>query len=285
MGSASDLYIDAAPKKISLSTDWKLMPSFAAKHEYAHLMNNVGTTIYNAMIAPLIPFAVRGSLWYQGETNAGRAYQYRKTFPLMINDWRSLWNDEFSFYWVQLSSFGKELNSNTGSSWAELREAQDLTLSMPKTGMAVTTDVGNPKDIHPTNKQDVAHRLAVNALKFDYGQDINYSSPRFDKMVVNNDKALISIKHLDGGIVVKNKYGYIQGFEIAGEDKVFHYAQAIYKDNNLVISSSQVKNPVAVRYNWSDATEEGQVFNGEGFPLAPFRTDSWPGITVKNKFQ
>jgi sialate O-acetylesterase len=105
------------------------------------------------------------------------------------------------------------------------------------------------------------------------------------KMVVNNDKALISIKHLDGGIVVKNKYGYIQGFEIAGEDKVFHYAQAIYKDNNLVISSSQVKNPVAVRYNWSDATEEGQVFNGEGFPLAPFRTDSWPGITVKNKFQ
>jgi sialate O-acetylesterase len=163
MGSASDLYIDAAPKKISLSTDWKLMPSFAAKHEYAHLMNNVGTTIYNAMIAPLIPFAVRGSLWYQGETNAGRAYQYRKTFPLMINDWRRLWNDEFSFYWVQLSSFGKELNSNTGSSWAELREAQYLTLSMPKTGMAVITDVGNPKDIHPTNKQDVAHRLAVNA--------------------------------------------------------------------------------------------------------------------------
>lgn len=203
----------------------------------------------------------------------------------MINDWRRLWNDEFSFYWVQLSSFGKELNSNTGSSWAELREAQDLTLSMPKTGMAVTTDVGNPKDIHPTNKQDVAHRLAVNALKFDYGQDINYSSPRFDKMVVDNDKALISIKNLDGGIVVRNKYGYIQGFEIAGEDKVFHYAQAIYKDNNLVISSSQVKNPVAVRYNWSDATEEGQVFNGEGFPLAPFRTDSWPGITVKNKFQ
>jgi sialate O-acetylesterase len=285
MGSASDLYIDAAPKKISLSTDWKLMPSFAAKHEYAHLMNNVGTTIYNAMIAPLIPFAVRGSLWYQGETNAGRAYQYRKTFPLMINDWRRLWNDEFSFYWVQLSSFGKELNSNTGSSWAELREAQDLTLSMPKTGMAVTTDVGNPKDIHPTNKQDVAHRLAGNALKFDYGQDVRYSSPRFDKMVVDNDKALISIKHLDGGIVVKNKYGYIQGFEIAGEDKVFHYAQAMYKDNNLVISSSQVKNPVAVRYNWSDATEEGQVFNGEGFPLAPFRTDSWPGITVKNKFQ
>lgn len=285
MGSSSDLYLEAGQQKISLATDWKLMPSFAGKHEYAHLMNNVGTTIYNAMIVPLIPFSVRGSLWYQGEANAGRSYQYRKTFPLMINDWRRLWNDEFSFYWVQLSSFGKELNSNQGSVWAELREAQDMTLSLPKTGMAVTTDVGNPKDIHPTNKQDVAHRLAVNALKFDYGQDIVYSSPRFEKINIENDKAVISVKYLDGDIVVKNKYGYIEGFEIAGEDKVFHYAQAVYQDKKLVVSSAKVKNPVAVRYNWSDATEEGQIFNAAGLPLAPFRTDTWPGITVNNKFQ
>ena len=116
------------------------------------------------MIAPLVPFAMRGVLWYQGETNAGRSYQYRKTFPLMIEDWRKKWNDDFYFYFVQLSSYGANQDSNVGSGWAELREAQTMTLSLPKTGMAVTTDIGNANDIHPTNKQDVGHRLAAYAL-------------------------------------------------------------------------------------------------------------------------
>jgi sialate O-acetylesterase len=285
MGSANDLFVDDGSRKISLAKDWYLMPSFAEKHEYAHLMNNVGTTIYNAMIEPLLPFGIRGALWYQGEANAGRAYQYRQSFPLMINDWRKRWNDDFSFYWVQLSSFGKDNDSNKGSGWAELREAQNMTLSLPKTGMAVCTDVGNPNDIHPTNKQDVAHRLATNALKMDYGQNIPYASPLYDQMTVTNGKVTITFKNAENGLTVKDRYGYLKGFEVAGEDKVFHYAQAEIQGNAVVVSSPKVSKPVAVRYGWTDAPEEANLFNKDGFPASPFRTDSWPGITVNTKFE
>lgn len=285
MGSANDLFVDDGSRRISLAKDWYLMPSFAEKHEYAHLMNNVGTTIYNAMIEPLLPFGIRGALWYQGESNAGRAYQYRQSFPLMINDWRKRWNDDFSFYWVQLSSFGKNNDSNKGSTWAELREAQNRTLSLPKTGMAVCTDVGNPDDIHPTNKQDVAHRLAAHALKLDYGQNIPYASPMYDQLTVNNGKAVISFKNAENGLMVKDRYGYLKGFEIAGEDKVFHYAQAEIQGNTVVLSNAKVTKPVAVRYAWSDAPEDANLFSTDGFPASAFRTDSWPGVTVATKFE
>jgi sialate O-acetylesterase len=283
-GNSSDLYIEDGSTKISLATDWKLMPSFAGRHEYAHLMNNVGTTIYNAMIAPLVPFAVRGTLWYQGESNAGRAYQYRKSFPLLISSWRQLWGDPFSFYWVQLSSFGRDVNSNEGSVWAELREAQDMALSLPATGMAISTDVGNPKDIHPTNKQAIATRLAAKALGNDYGRKDMPESPVFDKMEIQGNKAVIMVKHGEKGLEVRNRYGYITGFEIAGEDRVFYYAQATNDNGKIEIFNPKVSKPAAVRYNWSDATEEGKLFNSAGFPLAPFRTDSWPGLTENNKF-
>ncbi|MCE6987779.1 sialate O-acetylesterase [Dyadobacter sp. CY323] len=285
MGSANDLYLDAGSTKISLAKDWALMPSFAEKHEYAHLMNNVGTTIYNAMIVPLIPFAMRGTLWYQGESNAGRAYQYRQAFPLMINDWRKLWNDDFSFYWVQLSSYGSDNDSNKGSNWAELREAQNMTLSLPKTGMAVSTDVGNPKDIHPTNKQDVAHRLATHALKLDYGQNIPYASPIYDQVQFEDWKAVVSFKNAENGLMVKDRYGYLKGFEIAGDDKVFYYAKAEIDGNKVVVSHPKVTKPASVRYAWSDAPEDANLYNADGFPASAFRTDNWPGITENVKFQ
>ncbi|CAG5016761.1 hypothetical protein DYBT9275_05630 [Dyadobacter sp. CECT 9275] len=284
-GSANDLYVEESGQKISLAGDWKLMPSFAEKHVYAHLMNNVGTSIYNAMIVPLLPFAIRGSLWYQGESNAGRAYQYRQSFPLMINDWRRLWGDDFSFYWAQLSSYGPENNSNTGSNWAELREAQDMTLSLPKTGMAVITDIGNPKDIHPTNKQDVGHRLAVNALKLDYGMNIPYASPLYDRSEFSNGKAVISFKNAEKGLMVKDKYGYLKGFEIAGDDKVFHFAQAEIDGSKVIVSHPKVSKPVAVRYAWSDSPIDANLYNTDGFPASGFRTDTWPGITEKGKFE
>ena len=289
-GKPEDLYLMEGAQKISLANDWKLMPSFVEKHEYAHLMNNVGTTIYNAMIVPLVPFGIRGALWYQGESNAGRAYQYRQSFPLMINDWRKVWSidgkpDDFSFYWVQLSSFGANNDSNKGSGWAELREAQNMTLSLPKTGMAVTTDIGNPKDIHPTNKQDVAHRLAVNALKLDYGQNIVYSSPLYDQVKFENNKAIVSFKFAETGLMVKDKYGYLRGFEIAGDDKVFYYAKAEIDGNTVVLSHPKVSKPVSVRYAWADAPDDANLYNTEGFPASAFRTDSWPGITVKGKFE
>lgn len=284
-GKATDLYLEQGSQKISLSTEWKLMPSFVEKYEYAHLMNNVGTTIYNAMIAPLIPFAIKGTLWYQGEANVGRAYQYRQSFPLMINDWRKLWNDTFSFYWVQLSSYGPENDSNTGSSWAELREAQVMTLSLPKTGMAVTTDIGNPKDIHPTNKQQVGHRLAAIALQFDYGLNIVCCSPLYDKVKFEGDKAIVSFNYAEGGLIVKDKYGYLKGFEIAAQDGRFYFAKAEIVGHQVIVSHPKVNKPAAVRYGWSDSPIDGNLYNLEGFPASPFRTDTWPGVTINSKYQ
>ncbi|WP_031527194.1 sialate O-acetylesterase [Dyadobacter crusticola] len=285
MGSANDLYLEESAGKISISKDWYLMPAFSEKHEYAHLVNNVGTTIYNAMIVPLIPFAIRGTLWYQGETNASRAYQYRKSFPLMINDWRKRWKDDFSFYWVQLSSFGSENNSNQGSSWAELREAQNMTLSLLKTGMAVSTDVGNPNDIHPTNKQDVAHRLATNALKLDYGQNIPYASPIFDKAVFSDKNAEVTFKNAANGLMTRDKYGYVKGFEIAGEDKVFHFAQAVIEGDKVIVLNPTNTKPVSVRYAWSDAPEDANLYSKDGFPVSAFRSDDWTGKTEGVSFE
>ena len=289
-GSVDDLYIGTEKQKISIAKDWFIMPSFADKHSYVHSSNNVGTTIYNAMIAPLVPFAIRGNLWYQGEANTSRAFQYRQSFPLMIQDWRTKWGvngkpgDE-SFYFVQLSSYGSDQDSNKGSGWAELREAQTMTLKLPKTGMAVTIDVGNAKDIHPTNKQDVAHRLATNALRLDYGQNIEYSSPLYDTVTFSEGKATISFKFAGSGLVVKDKYGYLKGFEIAGEDKIFYYAKAEILGNTVIVYHPKGVKPASVRYAWADAPVEANLYNSEDFPASPFRTDDWPGITVGKKFE
>lgn len=285
MGTENDLYLSAGNNRISLANDWKIMPSFADKHEYLHSSNNLGTTIYNAMIAPLVPFGIRGALWYQGESNAGRAYQYRKSFPLMIKDWRTHWNDDFSFYFVQLSSYGSYQNSNQGSNWGELREAQTLTLSVPKTGMAVTTDIGNPKDIHPTNKQDVGHRLALLALKSDYGQNVLHSGPMYESVKFEDGKATLSFRYVGGGLMAKDKFGYLKGFEIAAEDKTFYYAKAEIVGNNVVVYHPKGQKPVAVRYGWADAPEDANLFNVEGLPASPFRTDDWKGLTFGKKFE
>lgn len=282
-GSADDLYIAGKLQRISLAHYWQLLPAFAEKHMYKRFMNNVAISIYNAMIAPLEPFTMR--VWYQGETNAGRSYQYRQAMPLLITDWRQKFGQDLSFYIVQLSSFGPNQNSNKGSGWAELREAQTMTLSLPKTGLAVTTDVGNPSDVHPTNKQDVGHRLALNALKLDYGQPINYSSPMMDNVKFESAKAVVTFSHVADGLVAKDSYGYLKGFEVAGEDKVFHYAKAeISGKNTVVVYSPDVPKPVAVRYAWADSPVDANLFSSDGLPANSFRTDTWPGVTANAKF-
>ncbi|MBX2890392.1 MAG: hypothetical protein KF734_05655 [Saprospiraceae bacterium] len=286
IGSENDLYVSTPTQKISLAgDDWRLMPSFAEPHSFAHSSNNVGTAIYNAMLAPLIPYAIRGALWYQGETNAGRAYEYRKSFPLMIEDWRKRWNEDFPFYFVQLSSFGASQNSNQGSPWAELREAQTMTLRLPNTGMAVTTDIGDPNDIHPRNKQDVGKRLAANALKFVYKQNVLHSGPMFESVRFENDKAILSFRHTGSGLTVKDQYGYLKGFEIAGNDRVFHYAKAEIEGDKVVVQHPRGMVSTSVRYAWADAPEDANLFNAEGFPACPFRTDDWEGVTVRVKFE
>lgn len=285
-GTTGDLFLSNGREKMPLDDQqWKMMPAFAEPHTYNHSSNNLGTTIYNGMIAPIVGYTIRGALWYQGETNAGRSYQYRKTFPLMIKDWRAKWNDEFDFYFVQLSSYGGDQDSNRGSGWAELREAQTMTLSLPKTGMAVTTDIGNATDIHPTNKQDVGRRLAAIAFKKIYGIDVPFGGPTYESMRVENGRAILKFTSTYGGLTAKDKFGYVRGFEIAGADKKFYYARAEIRGDEIVVWSDQVKAPAAVRYAWTDAPTEANLFNAAGFPASGFRTDDWPGVTINGKFQ
>ena len=287
MGTPADFSVEGAGRSIPLvDTRWNMVPSLKSPRTYEHFMNNVGTTMYNAMIAPLIPFTIAGALWYQGETNAGRAYQYRKSFPLLIESWRKDWGYDFPFLFVQLSSYGPFQNSNQGSDWAELREAQTMTLSLPKTGMAVTTDIGNPDNIHPTDKQDVGLRLALAAMKVAYGKDgIVYSGPTFKDAQFTGQKAIVSFDHVGGGLVVKEKYGYLKGFEIAGRDHKFRYAPARIEGDKVVLSHPEVPEPVAVRYGWANSPIDDNLFNAEGLPAVPFRTDDWEGKTEKGKFQ
>lgn len=287
IGEPSTLFLKFDGQAQTLAGEgWKMIPDFKMPWNYIHAQNNVGTIIYNAMIHPLIPYAVKGVLWYQGETNAERAYQYRKSFPLLINSWRKEWKEELPFYFVQLSSYGKFPNSNQGSAWAELREAQSMALSLPNTGMAVTTDIGNPDNVHPKNKEEVGKRLASNALANTYHLPIEvYTGPTYESVLFKGSEAILSFNHIGKGWKVKDQYGYIKGFEIAGDDHQFYFAQARIENNKIVVYNNKVTNPKSVRYGWSDSPVDANLFNQEGFPAAPFRTDQWMGITERNRFE
>jgi sialate O-acetylesterase len=284
-GEASDLKISFGNLQQSLAGNWS--------YRVESLLQNTGigpndypTLLFNAMINPLIPYAMRGAIWYQGETNAGRAYQYRKAFPLMITDWRKRWgNGNFPFYFVQLASFNAENgNSRKGSTWAELR-AQTQTLAFPNTGMAVTTDIGNATDIHPKNKQDVGKRLAAIALRNVYGKNIVSGGPVYQFMKVSGNTATLTFTNTGSGLIAKGNNGKLSGFEVAGEDKLFYPATATIVGNTVVLSSPAVAHPAAVRFGWADDAGMDNLFNKEGFPASPFRTDAWKGITENAKFE
>jgi sialate O-acetylesterase len=284
MGNEKDFYLEIKGDRMPLADDkWRCMASFSEKYSFIPLQNNVGTSLYNAMIHPLHPLAFRGALWYQGETNAERAHEYRQTFPLMIQDWRNKWGEDFPFYFVQLTSYGKEKTANEGSHWAELREAQTQTLALPNTGMAVITDIGNPNDIHPTNKKGVGHRLALQVLNAVYKKPIFGYSPLYLASEIMTDKVIIRFRNTGKGLIAKDKFGYLRGFEIAGADQKFQYAKAEIIDNQVVVYAPKGMIPAAVRYGWSDAVDIN-LFNVDGFPASPFRTDNWKGITEGNKY-
>lgn len=252
--------------------------------------NDTSTLLYNAMIAPIVPYAIGGAIWYQGESNAGRAYQYRKSFPLMISDWRKQWNDDFPFLFVQLAGFNASLgNSEKGSTWAELREAQTMTLdALPKTGMAVIAEIGEAEDIHPRNKQDVGKRLAINALHTAYKRNNVYSGPIYKSMTIQNSQIALNFDHIGSGLTVLNDaspQGYLMGFEVAGSDKKFYPAKAEIRGNQVIVWNDQVKAPVAARYGWADNNININLYNKEGLPASPFRTDNWTGITEQAKYK
>ena len=279
-GESDLLFMDFDGERISLADDkWKMLPKLDKPHHYAHWMNSEGAIIYNAMLHPIIPLSIRGVLWYQGEANTDHAVEYRRTFPLMIESWRKEWNDNFPFLFVQLSSFGSNESSNAGNKWAELRESQTQTLRLPNTGMSVTTDIGDSKDVHPKNKQEVGRRLAAIALNDVYGISQTCSGPVYHSVSFSNGKAFVSFTSVGKGLSAKNRYGALNGFEIAGSDRKFYFALANIQDNQVVVRSDSVLNPVAVRYGWSNAPVEINLYNIEGFPASPFRTDDWPGVT------
>ncbi|MBD3626513.1 sialate O-acetylesterase [Cyclobacterium sp. GBPx2] len=242
------------------------------------------TSLYYGMLEPVIPFAIKGALWYQGESNAGRAYQYREIFPLLITDWRDKWGQgDFPFLWVQLANFRQPKDEPADSDWAELREAQSMTLSLPNTGQAVIIDKGEADDIHPRDKWTVGERLAKAAKKIAYGMDVVYSGPTFKSMEIQGDQIRISFDHIGSGLMVKDKYGYVKGFAVAGADKKFHWVKGFQDGNQIVLETGDIDDPVAVRYAWADNPDDVNLYNKEGLPANPFRTDEWQGITYGKK--
>jgi sialate O-acetylesterase len=229
------------------------------------------------MVMPLTPYAIRGVIWYQGESNANRPAQYGKLFPAMIRDWRSAWGEgDFPFLYVQLASWGvHSLDYN----WPELREAQTMALSLPKTGMAVTIDIGDGTDIHPKNKQDVGYRLALAAQAIAYGRDVIYSGPLYKSMTIEDDKIRLHFKYVYGGLSRKHSpKPEVDGFEIAGEDRKFFAADAKIDGETIVVKSDKVAHPVAVRYAWG-MNPQANLYNRAGLPASPFRTDDWTNST------
>lgn len=280
-GTPDTMFLQTSKKKHSLAGRWHCRPS-VLNTDYGIITNNPNTyysTLYNAMIAPLVRFRISGAVWYQGENNAWNAKSYRTLFPNMIRDWRDKWGYDFPFYWVQLANFMAEDATPSDSRWAELREAQSMTRTLPHTGEAVIIDIGNPTDIHPRNKQDVGLRLALQVLHKEYGRkDLVCHGPMMESVKYAGSRAEVRFDIPASELVVKDKYGYIRGFAVAGEDRVFHWAKAWIDGDVLIVESDAVKAPVAVRYAWAD-NPMSNLFNAAGLPAAPFRTDDWPGIT------
>lgn len=241
--------------------------------------------LFNAMIAPLIPCSIQGAVWYQGESNQKRAFQYQELLPNMINDWRTRWNSEFSFYIVQLAGFGngQPVTKDPGlpDTWAELQEAQHLTaVTLPRCGLVVTNDIGEEKDIHPKNKQEVGRRLALWALAHDYGRtNTVFSGPMFKNAVVEGGRVRVQFDHVGGGLKTRDG-GELKHFQIAGQDQKWTWAEARIEGAEVVVSSSAVPNPVGVRYAWAAWPEGANLINAEGLPATCFRTDEFIPSTL-----
>lgn len=275
---AEDLYLTDGETKISLAGTWAFKkeaePPFPVIHEFQHYP----AFIFNAMVQPLMPYGIKGAIWYQGESNAWAAYHYRTLFPMLINDWRSRWKQgDFPFLFVQLANFKKKVTAPAESDWAELREAQAMTLSLPNTGMACTIDIGEADNIHPLNKQEVGFRLALQANKIAYGQKIVAAGPTYKSYQVESNKIRIRFANAKGGLQAADNKA-ITGFAIAGANKKFYWANATIDGNTVMLQSDKVPTPVAVRYAWAD-NPECNLVNKEGLPAVPFRTDYWKGIT------
>lgn len=245
--------------------------------------NQRPSNIYNGVFYPTVGYGIKGAIWYQGESNASRAFQYRHLFPLMIQSWRDEWGQgDFSFYYVQLADFRATVPEPADSDWAELREAQTMTMdALENVGQAVIIDVGEGRDIHPRDKHTVAKRFARWALAKDYGIDIVHQSPTYKTMKVKGSKATLFFDHVGKGLYSFDTREPV-GFSIAGKDQLFVWTQARIVDKNTIeVWSDAIDKPASIRYAWDD-NPECNLFSRDGLPATPFRTDDWPGITVDN---
>jgi sialate O-acetylesterase len=252
--------------------------------------------MYNGMAATVIPYAIRGTLWYQGESNIHEGEPYFYKMKALIESWRKVWKQgDFPFYFCQLASYGNWIDPTGGDGWAQPREAQRQALTLKNTGMAVLCDIGNKHDVHPKNKFDVGTRLALWALAKDYGKkDLVYSGPLYKSVEFKDGKAIISFDHAKGLKAAKKKSpqdmgdpapaGKLQGFSIAGPNKKFHWADAKIDGDKIILSSGRVKNPAAVRYIYTTSVHHGNLYNGANLPASPFLTDNnWQDRIPENK--
>ena len=262
-----------AETRKALETGTRLTRMPENRHPLRHHTRPTG--IYNSMVHPLIPYAIRGAIWYQGESNLRDGMRYHEKMKALINGWREVWGQgDFPFYFVQLAPFNYGGRNANPFFLPQIWEAQAATLALPNTGMAVTTDIGNLRDIHPRNKQDVGRRLALWALAKDYGRDdVTYSGPLYKSMAVEGNTIRLTFYHVGSGLTSRDEKP-LTWFQIAGEDKEFVEANATIDGDTVVVSSDTIANPVAVRFGWHQSAEPNFV-NKEGLPASPFRTDSW----------
>jgi len=281
-GAPANLKLTTSEGVRDLAGPWNFRASKKEVYYNTNIMgpNDRPTLLFNGMIHPLLNMQVTGVIWYQGENNASRAYRYRKLFQMLIKDWRTQWSKpDLGFYFVQLANYMKSYDQPTESAWAELREAQTMALELDYTGMAVAIDIGEANDIHPKNKQDVGLRLALAALHTTYGKDLVYSGPLYQSARKEGKGILIQFTNTGSGLCAHDRYGYVKGFAIAGEDQVWHWAKATISGNELLVWSEEVPDPVAVRYAWADNPDDANLYNKEGLPASPFRTDGFRGVT------
>lgn len=286
LGNADQMFLEMADgSHLSLAGDWKTKTSFnvltaSSKPRDAEPNPTVPTTLYNGMIAPLAPLAIRGAIWYQGETNAGRGAQYRRLLPAMIADWRRAFGQgDFPFYIVSLANFMARDPNPGDDYWAELRDAQAFTAStIPHSGLAVTIDVGDANDVHPKDKKTVGERLAANALAKEYGRKVEFSGPVLKSANREGNGFRVTFDHA-GGLSAK---GSLEGFAIAGSDRKWHWATGKIEGGSVLVTSSEVAEPVAVRYAWGH-NPAATLYNGAGLPAVPFRTDDWPMLSINSK--
>ncbi len=281
-GQAGDLKIrpagDDAATPLSLAGDWKVkvaapLNTLPTPPMQVRENPNLPTVLSNGMIAPLVPLALKGAIWYQGESNAGRAAQYRRLLPTLINDWRARFGGDLPFFIVSLANFMPTKSEPDESSWAELRESQYLaSQAVPRSAVALAIDIGDAKDIHPRNKQEVGRRLALDALALTYGKSVEYSGPVFKAAEPRDSSLRLSFDHLGGGLVAKGD-GPLKGFAIAGEDGKYSWADAKIEGDSVVVTSAKVEHPKTVRYAWAD-NPEANLVNKAGLPALPFRSDA-----------